>query len=427
MARNKSAHAASRVENTIEPSAVRVQPGPPLAQPTQRALGIDGQASSAERADGSKTGRGLPAPGPASSGGVAKDTTTVPEAVRDRFMSIREKYFFPNGEPAFQDLGVRLTTRSENAEVVRSLVEIAQARGWDEISVGGTKEFKRAVWHEATLQKIAVRGYGPTEVDEARVVQALARRAQRSREEEPAVLPESSASGARSEPRASPEPPRASRSTESLPQGNVFRGELLEHGAENYKLDPHEDMSYLVKLRTDAGRVIELWGRDFERAFKESKSAPKVGDRVEVRSIGNKEVTVPRKERDGQGNIIREYDLRTHRNAWTIESAAFLEERAQFAKIVADPSVDPREVVKASPQLAGTMAELRAAELVGQSRYPTDQRAQKGFVDAVRVGLADQIRRGEPLRAPLLRDRPRVQDRGSATPTAPAPAIAPVR
>ncbi len=83
-----------------------------------------------------------------------RDTTSVPESVRDRFLQIKEKWYFENGELAFQDMGTKLSTKSENQEIVRSFVAIAQERGWEEINiVGGTKEFRRAVVAPGLLTK----------------------------------------------------------------------------------------------------------------------------------------------------------------------------------------------------------------------------------------------------------------------------------
>ncbi len=51
-------------------------------------------------------------------------TPAVPEEVRKRFVQVRNHYYFPDGTRAFTDRGHRLTTPSENTEVVRSLVAI---------------------------------------------------------------------------------------------------------------------------------------------------------------------------------------------------------------------------------------------------------------------------------------------------------------
>src|SRR6266850_2540818 len=69
----------------------------------------------------------------------------VPQAVRERFVQVRNHYYFPDGTRAFTDRGNRLTTPSENTEVIRSLVGIAQARGWHDLNVRGTERFRREV------------------------------------------------------------------------------------------------------------------------------------------------------------------------------------------------------------------------------------------------------------------------------------------
>jgi len=61
-----------------------------------------------------------------------KRSDSVPEEVKRRFVEVKNKYYFPDGARAFTDRGTRLTTPSENTEVVKSLVEIARARGWTE-------------------------------------------------------------------------------------------------------------------------------------------------------------------------------------------------------------------------------------------------------------------------------------------------------
>ncbi|MGH6632386.1 MAG: LPD7 domain-containing protein, partial [Sphingopyxis sp.] len=52
----------------------------------------------------------------------------IPDTVRERFIQIGNNFFFPDGAEAFTDHGNRVTTRSENAIVIQSMVAIAQAR-----------------------------------------------------------------------------------------------------------------------------------------------------------------------------------------------------------------------------------------------------------------------------------------------------------
>jgi hypothetical protein len=92
-------------------------------------------------------------------------SSVVPESVARRFLRVETEYYFQDRTPAFSDRGSKLATRSANLEVVRSMVEIAKARGWDTITVKGAEEFRRSAWMEATQDGLSVAGYKPTALD----------------------------------------------------------------------------------------------------------------------------------------------------------------------------------------------------------------------------------------------------------------------
>jgi hypothetical protein len=92
-------------------------------------------------------------------------STIVPDKVARRFLKVDRDYYFPDRTPAFSDRGNKLAMRGEHPEVVRSLVDIATARGWENITVKGTESFRRAVWMEASQSGLKVAGYQPTAVD----------------------------------------------------------------------------------------------------------------------------------------------------------------------------------------------------------------------------------------------------------------------
>jgi hypothetical protein len=96
---------------------------------------------------------------------AAEKLNVVPEGVARRFVKVDEQYYFPDKTPAFVDRGNQLATRGAHPEVVRSLVEIAKARGWDNITVKGTEEFRRSTWMEAAQNGMKVEGYKPTAYD----------------------------------------------------------------------------------------------------------------------------------------------------------------------------------------------------------------------------------------------------------------------
>ena len=49
----------------------------------------------------------------------------IPDHIRKRFVQVGHRYHFPDGAHAFTDRGARLVTPSENTEVVKSLIAIA--------------------------------------------------------------------------------------------------------------------------------------------------------------------------------------------------------------------------------------------------------------------------------------------------------------
>jgi hypothetical protein len=92
-------------------------------------------------------------------------SSVVPSTVTRRFLKVEQDYYFPDKTPAFSDRGDKLATRGAHPEVVRSLVEIAQARGWASITVKGAEEFRRSAWMEAAQAGLKVAGYQPSALD----------------------------------------------------------------------------------------------------------------------------------------------------------------------------------------------------------------------------------------------------------------------
>lgn len=343
-----------------------------------------------------------------------EDHQTVPDHVRQRFVQVGRKYYFPDGARAFTDRGRRLTTPSENTEVIRSLVTIAQARGWNEIVVRGTDSFRREAWFAARLMGLDVRGYRPSDVEQARLVRTLANR----RPSNP-----SDRSAEAQAPRASAEGNRPPRVPTGRAAQELVTGRLVEHGRSPFQQDPHQSMSYFVKVETQQGERV-IWGVDLERAFHESVSKPQVGDDIGLRSVRKDSVTVKTAKRDQSGKIIGEKDLDTVRNRWIVEKREFFEGRSVAAEAVRDSRVPPRDAVETHPELVGTYLQIRAAELAAKKLKDPEDRSR--FVSAVRATLADSVARGEP--APRVKMRERTANCPPAkTPGARSAERAPVR
>src|SRR6185369_4845615 len=95
---------------------------------------------------------------------------------KDRFTQDGRRWYFPDGARAFKDHGRRLSTPSENAEVIASLLEIAKARGWESITVRGSERFRQEAWKQGKLAGLEVRGYRANEAERAAFIRALSRR-----------------------------------------------------------------------------------------------------------------------------------------------------------------------------------------------------------------------------------------------------------
>ena len=333
----------------------------------------------------------------------------VPEPVRKRFVQVGRHYYFADGARAFTDRGGRLTTPSENTEVIRSLVTIAEARGWNAITVRGTERFRREAWFAARLAGLEVRGYRPTEFEHSRVARTLAR----SRGDTTAEAVESVREG-----RSAPEHPEGTPAASTRNQGGagqqtrregLLTGRLVDHGRATYRHDPREPMSYFVKIETPRGDRT-IWGIDLDRALRESLTEPKVGDEVGLHAVRQDAVTVRAPERDAEGTVVAQRDLATHRNRWIVEKRAFFDERAEAARTVRDRAIDHKQAVKRHPALVGTYLQLQAAELT--ARRFRDAKDRERFVSQVRSALADAVARGEAL--PPVRLRERTAERASA-------------
>ena len=323
---------------------------------------------------------------------------TVPEDVRRRFVQLKDEYFFPDGAKAFTDRGDRLTTQSENTEVIRSLITIAQSRGWGEVRVRGSERFRREAWAAAQSAGIEIRGYKASEFEQSRLARTIA---ERSAAHAPRVAESSSAP-----PRTDVRAPSRSSTRDDRTRGLLI-GTLVEHGRAPYRHDMKEAMSYYAKIETSAGERT-VWGVDLERAFKESLSKPAAGDRVGLRAVRQEPVTVKARERDAEGKVVRERDLDTIRNRWIVEKREFFQERAAAAQTLRDQSVDPKQGARKHPELLGTYLQMHAAEIAAkQLRDPQDQ---KRFVEKVREALATSVARGDPLPPVRLKERERTQE-----------------
>jgi hypothetical protein len=310
------------------------------------------------------------------------DTGTLPPSVRDRFVQVGERYYFPDQTLAFTDKGVSLKADSNNAAVVQALVEIAQARGWSAVQVKGAEDFRRLVWQQASRRGIEVTGYQPSDIERA----ALARDKSRPMQpRDPAQQPTQEA------PSGTGQPPSDQRTS----------GQLLEAGAAHYRFDPKQGQSYYVKLRTESGERI-LWGIDLERALVESRSNVKIGDPVTVENRGSQPVKVKVPQRDAQGSWIADQTITTRRNSWRIETTRWYAEQAERAEALRNGEAAKREIVLRFPDMINAVVGLWLGEQFADRRIEKPEDRER-VVDLIKERIATAVQRGEQINAPLLK------------------------
>jgi conjugative element/phage-associated large polyvalent protein len=336
----------------------------------------------------------------------AAERDMVPDAVMGKFIKVGRQFYFPDGAEAFQDQGKKLTTRSENAVVIQSMVSIAQSRGAIEVQVSGSEFFRREAWFAARVAGLEVKGYKPTELEQERVVRAIGRRESAARGEAPQANAVESAPVARTE---------RGPARESAGEGLIV-GRLVDHGPAPFQHRPDRAMSYYVRLETDRGEV-EHWGLDLERALRQSLSRPGIGDEVGLRKLGSEPVTVRATRRDEAGREIGQETVSARRNQWSLERREFLEERAQMAALMRDPAVSANDATRRFPELDGSYVQLQVAQSMVEQRFKGKLHREQ-FMEHLRSYLAREIEQGQPLepvpspsRAQKGTVEPRVHDR----------------
>ncbi len=331
----------------------------------------------------------------------------APDSVHERFIQIGNKFYFPDGQDAFAREGNRLTTRSENAIVIQSMVAIARAdSGNGEVTVKGSDFFRKEVWFAGSLAGLEVKGYQPTDFERERLVRAIAARGGRVTEEG------SARREAELDLKGPRDPPASSRSADN----ELIVGRLVDHGPAPYQHNPKEQMSYFVRIETARGDR-DIWGSDLERAFRHSLSTPGIGDEIGLRAWGKEAVTVLAPQRDAKGQEIGRETLATHRNQWSVERVSFLKERHEMAEVFKDPSVSESEAIKRHPELEGSYLQLQSGQALANEQY-THQGHRDQFVEHLRSYLARNIEQGRPLEPVRLRER---GGRAAAQPEPPDP------
>jgi hypothetical protein len=316
-------------------------------------------------------------------------TRDLPLSVSTRYLRIKNKYYFQDKTVAFEDCGTVLKIDTENREVIRDALLIAETRGWQRLGVSGSQSFKRQVWREASLKGMRVSGYTPTPVEVSELKQTLT----------PSAMQMSVAKEFASNTKS---PFEKKQPTELL------RGILVAHGADHYQHDPKQRLSYFVRLAV-TGTEVTRWGVDFQRAFNESRSKPQLGDTVILRNEGRQALEITANSCDEKGNLVNHEKKSAKKNTWRVEKADYhdtLQEQAEALRVGKDIG---HKLLEQMPQLAAALAVAKLGEKIAKQAKDSGALRSQDEVDTlvalIREGLAAALKNGKHIKTPELREQ----------------------
>lgn len=359
------------LENVIEPGALPAAPDKEVGDKLAATRTTDPDPSAPEGAGQASPGTGklrpavspeqpAAAPGPgrddvasASASSTAPGTGSArklstqplqdpPELIRKRYLRSGNQYFLKDElhRLAFEDRGMHLVTEHSRSDIAESMAEMASAKGWTSIRVGGSDEFKREVWLHASLRGLEVTGYKPQPVDRARLDALREERlTNRIDVRVPIAVPVgvdvgSEATGKASEAAMTREsshvmPPSGDASSMPTKQTTSARvasrpvtpappltGELLAHGEAPYRNNARNSPSYFATY-ADAAGPRTIWGIDLGRAI--PAAGAEVGDVVALENRGKHWVTVNVPVLNDTGEVTGVRPREVYRNTWDVQ------------------------------------------------------------------------------------------------------------
>lgn len=119
---------------------------------------------------------------PGQGGKPAAYTLEPPAIARAYYVEEKDgerRYFddYKRSALAMRATATSVSTKREDLNTVRAMLELAQARGWQTVQIQGSAEFRREAWIEATARGLQGRGFAATDVDRQ---EADRRRAERT-------------------------------------------------------------------------------------------------------------------------------------------------------------------------------------------------------------------------------------------------------
>lgn len=286
-----------------------------------------------------------------------RDPYAMPSHVADKFLAKGDKYYYDDKTLAFTDKGNKLTVAGENRDVIKDVFAVAKERGWEEVTVTGTKSFRKAAWQEGAVQGIVVAGYTPTQLEQQALNKVLAKQFGPNEVKQdtpvrtanrPASASSEQAPPARGTTTATPDArttsvtagqdqasaptadPLPKPYTGNNPSQGVVYGRFVEQGEAPYRNDPTNRLSPYISVAGSAGKVHQHWGVDIPEALNHSQTKPVIGEQIGIRVVASQPVTLLEQGVGANGQPVTR-EIQTHRNLWVVEKAAYFEDPARLA------------------------------------------------------------------------------------------------
>jgi hypothetical protein len=242
-----------------------------------------------------------------------------------------------NNEIAFEDKGNTLTTKLNDPDIIASMIDLAQSKGWQTLKIDGSKEFKAEAWLQAAARGIDVKGHEPSPLDLAKLTDLkLEETRAKAVTDRPKTASQTHAKD--DDPPKSKEERYALETIKTIMQSRgdtdeaiamaqkvvsdrltnnrVYVGEIKDIGTAPFDNDPKEKKTPFVTLATHDGDK-QIWGVDLPRAIEEGKV--KIGDRVTLTNEGKQPVQVNVDKYDDKGAKTTVVET-VNRNTWKIQN-----------------------------------------------------------------------------------------------------------
>jgi hypothetical protein len=297
---------------------------------------------------------------------ATSEQPAVPTHIAAKYLVKGNAYHFDDQTVAFVDQGRSLTAQTHNKAIIQDLIQIAKSRDWQEITVSGSRAFRREAWREAATAGLTVSGYSASALERAAVERKRGREEGGQRKESPAPN-----GAAATTDRPSPQPAAPQTGARGMASRDVVYGQLVAHGEAPYRHDPNQSRSYFVTIKGATGAEQTTWGVGLKEALRQSQTSPTVNDVVGIRRAGTTPVTVVQRSVDENGEITAQ-TVGAKRQAWELEKAEYFTRQSGAVAGRESPSAVKEPTLSSEPE---------EADRRGRSKRLTQQ---EGVVAAVR-------------------------------------------